>query len=181
MQYLNDAGSPDYRVVKPGETFEEFIPKITYDPSKFNSLKFEFDNKVFTGDCVKYLFDGVEREYGVIKDGCFHLDPREGLVWCDGDSTVETIPKFKKDHKTEVVFSTFINKKKVVVLDNGTLWILPDNYFVNLRSLKGLENLNTDFFSLSTEKKGIIISLEPNTMECVPKNVFQRFLTTRLL
>lgn len=176
VQYLNDAGNPNYRVIKPGETFEEFIPKVSYDSSKFNCLRFEFDGKVFTGDCVKYLFDGIDKTYGTIDDGCYHIDPKEGVVWCDGDDLVEYIPKFKKDPKVGVVFSTMITNKKVTLLDNGTIWILPDNQFINLKSIKGLETLNQDIFSISTEKRGIMVSLEPNTVECVPKNIFLRFL-----
>jgi hypothetical protein len=180
VHYINDAGNPDYRVIKPGEVFEEFIPTVKYDPSKFNCLQFEFDNKVFTGDSAKYLFDGVEREYGIINEGCYHIDPREGVVWCDGDDYVENIPGMKTDPKLSIVFSTMINNKKVILLDNAMLWILPDNQFIRLKSIKGLETINADLFALSSEKKGIMVSLEPNTIECVSKNIFIRFLKTML-
>ena len=181
IQYLNDAGSPDYRVIKPGEVFSEFIPLVTYNPSNFNSIKFEFDNKVFIGDCVKYLFDGIEREYGNIDEGSYHIDPREGTVWCDEDSLIEYIPRFKKDPKITKLLSVVINNKKVVLLSNATLWVLPDNQFIPLVSIPGLKYINQDIFSISSEDKGIMVSLEPNTMECVPQNIFVHFLVENIV
>ena len=181
VQYLNDYGNTEYRVIKPGFEFTEYIPTIKYNSDNFQCLQFEFDNKVFTGDCVKYLFDGVDREYGNIDDGEFHLDPKEGTVWKDGDCYQEYIPKFKKDQKTKVLFSIMVKDKKVILLDNAFIWVIPDNQFISLRSIKGLENLDTDIFSISTKEKGIMVSVEPGTMECVPTVVFQQFLTRNIL
>lgn len=175
VQYLNDYGYPEYRVIKPGFEFVEYTPVVKYNPTVFQSLQFEFDGKVFIGDCVKYLYDGVDKDPEIIDVDGFHIDAKNRFVWKDGDCFKTSISAdLKRD--TQVILSFTVRDKKVVLLDNALIWIIPDNRFISLCSFEGLRTLNTDIFSISTKERGMMISLESNTMEYVPTNIFQQFL-----
>ena len=61
IQYMNDIGDPQYRVIKfDNYSFIELTPVIEYNPSNFNSITLKVDGKTFIGDCLKYLWNGID-------------------------------------------------------------------------------------------------------------------------
>lgn len=185
VQYLNDYAMPEYRVIKPGKVFQEWVPEIVYTPSKFNCITITVDGEVFVGNQIKNLWnkepdivDEIKIEYN---QAIFTFCPRNGSYFykdlVDGYvSDIEYVRRYKNDPYINQIFSMDVNGKRVVLLSNGLVWIIPDNKMVDLRSFGDLHDLNIDLFRLSSEEKGIMVSLTNTTIECVPTDTFKRIL-----
>lgn len=189
IQYPNDVFSPTYRVIKPGLKFEQFRPSINYDNTTFDCITLDVDDKHFTGDSIKHLWDGNEKTINKIeikhKDTKQTLDAQEGLLTIIKDDIIKNerniirdipIEKFKRDATTKIILDKTFKDKRAILLSNGFIWYVDEYRFFNIKNIKGFENLNTDLFSMSSEKKGIILSLDENSIECVPSIVFEKIM-----
>ena len=188
VQYINDYDKPDYIVIKVGELFEYITPVVEYDPSKFLSLTLRVEDKIFVGDSIKTLKDPstfpVEETNKVIDitygNTIYSLDPKDGVVWNNWDREELVIPKFRSMKDVGVLASYEHKGMLIILLTNGVIWTLPNNKFVNVNSIKGLESMNLDIFSISSQEKGVYISTEGTIVESVPFSVFIRFVIQSL-
>lgn len=189
VSYTHDVESPILRVIKIKDNgFETLIPEIHCDLNEFNSITLKFDGKTYSGDSIKTLFDGKEKEYGestvctAFNDEFHILDAENGTVQIqsltgnhDNDDYF-SIEKFRKTTKISVILEVKRNNKKALLLNNGYIWFLHDDTFKDILSISGLEHLNLDIFMMSSVKKGIVLSRDTNSIELVPAPVIENMI-----
>lgn len=190
IQYPNDVFSPTYRVIKPGIKFEQFRPTINYNNNSFDCITLDVDNKHFIGDSIKHLWDGIQKEQNNNIIQINHNKMIHTLNTEDATLTIElvdkqnnntskhitTLEKFRKDNNTKIILDKTYKDKRIILLSNGYVWNVDEFKFINLKSIKEFENLNLILFNMSSEEKGIILSLDENSIECVPSIVFEKFM-----
>lgn len=185
IQYNHDYFAPTYRVVKIGKQFEMFKPVLTYKYNAFDSLTLKVDGKEFKTDSTKRFIYETEKEKKLIThfDGVntyYHLDPETAELKIiskdDGFEQTIQIEKFKRDPHTKVILAKEYKNKQLILLSNGFVWNVQEDSFTNLKTIEGLEDLNTEILSMSSKEKGIVLSLDPNSIELVPTVVFEKFL-----
>lgn len=184
IQYPNDVYSSDYKVIKIGTKFETLNPKISFNSDVFECITLKVEDKVFTGDSIKHLWDGTERTKNVInikfKNIDYTLTPETGLLRSyDSETNTERedeIEKFKVDAYTFIISVREYKGKTAAILSNGFIWYLDDNRFLNLKSIPGFEHLDVEIFGMSSEKRGIILRMDENSLENVPCSVFEKLL-----
>lgn len=190
--YKHEVLPPIHKIVKiTNRGFETFTPEVSFNKEVFDSITMKFDGKTYSGDSLKTLWDGVERENNndkktlcyAYKNEFYILDPEKATIQVQSltndhsfDDFFDDLPHFKKVPKIEIIAEVTKNNKIALLLSNACIWFVDDFYFVNLNSIEGMKALNADLFTMSSKERGIVVSRDNNSIELVPCPVFENLI-----
>ena len=192
VSYRHDVLPPIHRIVRVTKRgFESFTPEVSFNPEVFDSITMKFDGKTYTGDSLRTLWDGTERESKddertlcyTYKNEFYILDSEKATVQVQSltsdhsfDDFFDDLDHFRKTAKIDIILEVSRNDKRALLLSNACIWFVDDCSFVNLLSLEGLKTLNTELFTMSSKEKGIVISRDNNGIELVPSTIFENLI-----
>jgi hypothetical protein len=179
VAYRHDVAKPIFRVIEIAEDgFKSFVPEIRVDLDLFDSIELSFNGKTYRGDSIKTLWDGNEHGHNDADtisaefNGKTHiLNTATGTIEFSYEEFFE-IEKFRRGKNIEIILEVNRHNKKALLLSNGFVWILHNDTFYDIRSFSGLEQINLDFFAMSSQRKGIVFSRDLNSIELVPCAIF---------
>lgn len=186
VKYSSDFSLPVLKVFKLTDDGELLsIPlNVEYNNSVFNTITLFVDNKIFTGDAFTRLWNGVEKQqperYIKIQiDGkLYSLDTDTCTVTLTDYSsltiTKTSIECFRKmTNGVSLLLTQSANNNIFALLDNGYVWNLTKNKFIDIISMFGPGNdVNIELLTMSSKQKGIIISKHQNSLEVIPCEEF---------
>lgn len=186
VKYTSDFALPVLKIFKlTNNGCLVSIPyNVKYNKSVFNSITLTVDNKTFTGDAFTRLWDGEEKQtperyikikidkklYSLDTDTCnVTISDYEALT-----ITKTSIDPFRKiQNGVSLLLTENVNNNTFALLDNGYVWNLTKNKFIDVITMFGSGNdVNLDLLTMSSNSKGVILSRMQNSVEIIPCDEF---------